>query len=147
VVLSATGVGSFAWTPATNLLNPDKATTVARVLDNTTYTVTLTNASGCSSTASVLVEATDNMNFEAAYVFTPNGDGINDKFVIKNIEAYPDNKLMVYDRLGKPIYEASGYANNWDGKVNGFTLAKDTYFYVLSVKGQVVKRGAITLVR
>jgi gliding motility-associated-like protein len=147
VVLSATGIGSFAWTPATNLLNPDKATTVARVLDNTTYTVTLTNASGCSSSASVLVEATDNMNFEAAYVFTPNGDGINDKFVIKNIEAYPDNKLMVYDRLGKPIYEANSYANNWDGKVNGFTLAKDTYFYVLSVKGQVVKRGAITLVR
>jgi gliding motility-associated-like protein len=87
------------------------------------------------------------MNFEAAYVFTPNGDGINDKFVIKNIDAYPDNKLMVYDRLGKPIYVANSYANNWDGKVNGFTLAKDTYFYVLSVKGQVVKRGAITLVR
>jgi len=67
--------------------------------------------------------------------------------VIKNLDQYPNNKLQVFDRTGKILYEKNNYTNDWDGTVGGKLLTKDTYFYVLTVKGQIVKRGTITLVR
>jgi gliding motility-associated-like protein len=147
VTLTATGTGSFAWTPTAGIVSPNAAVTEARVTARTTYTVTLTAANGCRNTASVTVDAVEDFFVEPAVVFTPNGDGINDRFVIKNLDQYPQNKLQVFDRSGKVVYEYINYSNNWDGTFNGKTLIKDTYFYILTVKGQIVKRGAITVVR
>ena len=147
VTLSATGTGSFAWSPAVGIVNPNNATTEARVTARTTYTVTLTAANSCRNTASVTVDAIEDFYVEPAVVFTPNGDGINDRFVIKNLDQYPQNKLQVFDRTGKVLYEYTNYSNNWDGTIGGKTLTKDTYFYVLTVRGQIVKRGSITVVR
>ena len=70
--------------------------------------------------------------------FSPNGDGVNDKFVIPGIENFPGNELVIYNRWGNKVYTASGYDNTWDGKPNnnasiGAPLAPGTYFYVLSL--------------
>jgi gliding motility-associated-like protein len=147
VLLTASGTGNFAWTPIQNISNVTAATTTARVTEKTAYTVTLTNALGCVSTASVTVDAIEDLYVEPTIVFTPNGDGINDKFVIKNLDQYPNNRLQIFDRTGKVLYEQNDYANNWDGRVNGQLLTKDTYLYILTIKGQIVKKGTVTLVR
>jgi len=144
---STGSIASYSWTPSVNVANPASAATTARVTDNTTYKITVTNSSGCSASDSVKVTAIEDLYIEATNVFTPNGDGINDKFVIKNLDQYPNNKLQVFDRTGKVLYQQDNYANNWDGYVNGKLLTKDTYLYILSIKGQIVKRGTITLVR
>lgn len=70
--------------------------------------------------------------------FSPNGDGVNDKFVIPGIENFPENELSVYNRWGSQIYHIKGYENSWDGKSNnnmsmGEPLAAGTYFYVLTL--------------
>jgi gliding motility-associated-like protein len=70
--------------------------------------------------------------------FSPNGDGVNDYFVIPGIENYPGNELFVYNRWGSKVYSAKGYENSWDGKSNnnmaiGEPLAVGTYFYVLTL--------------
>jgi gliding motility-associated-like protein len=74
-------------------------------------------------------------------VFTPNGDGANDKFVIPGIEEYPDNSLMIYDRNGNLVFSQAPYKNGFDGMTSGTTflnsrdglLPTGTYYYVLSI--------------
>ncbi len=147
--LNATGnAASYVWSPAANLSTPSQANTIARITDNTTFTVTATTAQGCVATASVSVSIKpDEIFVEPTNVFTPNGDGINDRFVIKNLDQYPNNKLQIFDRNGKVVYEQNNYANTWDGTVKGKILTKDTYFFVLTIKGQIVKRGTFTVLR
>jgi len=59
-------------------------------------------------------------------VITPNGDGINDFFVIKDLEFYPNSKLTIYNRWGLIIYETDDYKNNWDGANH----SDGTYYYI-----------------
>ncbi len=146
--VSAVGnIASFVWSPSGGTLTTNPASTTVRVTQNTTYTVTATSTAGCVNTANVVVTTKDEVYVETVNVFSPNGDGINDRFVIKNLDLYPNNKLQVFDRTGKIIYEQNNYANTWDGYVNGKLLTKDTYFYVLTVNGLIVKKATITLIR
>ena len=66
-------------------------------------------------------------------IFTPNGDGKNDKFVIKGLQqgAYPENKLVIFNRWGKVVYEKINYQNDFDGE----GLPDGVYYYVFSAKG------------
>ncbi|PZD78088.1 gliding motility-associated C-terminal domain-containing protein [Mesonia sp. K7] len=72
--------------------------------------------------------------------FSPNGDGINDTFIIEGIENYPNNKLEVYNRWGNMVYEKRGYDNSWDGistaratlNINEI-LPVGTYYYILKL--------------
>jgi len=74
--------------------------------------------------------------------FTPNGDGINDFLFIRGISEFPENELVIFNRWGETIFEATNYKNDWDGKVKSTGLLKDaggivpndTYFYVLKTK-------------
>ncbi len=75
-------------------------------------------------------------------IITPNGDGNNDVFVIKNIEYY-DNTLMIFNRWGKKVLEASNYANDWDAK----GLSDGTYFYTLKLDDGSEHTGHITVLR
>ena len=76
---------------------------------------------------------------------SPNGDGINDRWVIEGIDCFPDNQLQIFNRWGNLVFEATGYNNQtvvWGGEVNSGLLIKNeksapngTYFYILQVKG------------
>jgi len=72
--------------------------------------------------------------------FSPNGDQINDLFVIENLEQYPDNELEIYNRWGEKIYFAQPYLNDWGGinisngvKLQGDMIDEDTYYYILKL--------------
>lgn len=71
--------------------------------------------------------------------FSPNGDGINDLFVIRGIEYYPENTLVIFNRWGSKIFEASPYENTFDGystssaTIGAAELPVGTYFYVLDL--------------
>lgn len=88
---------------------------------------------------------------------SPNGDGLNDKWVIDNIEQYPDNLLQIFDRSGLLVYEIKGYDNTikvFEGIRNkGFgtgssELPESTYFYRLKLDdSQPLLRGYVILNR
>ncbi len=92
---------------------------------------------------------------QVSVVFTPNGDGLNDVFIIPELADnpgdYPRNSLSVINRWGDVVFEASPYNNDWDGTHyrTGEPLPPGTYFYIarLSVVEGVVKRERVTLVR
>lgn len=79
------------------------------------------------------------------YGMSPNGDGANDYFTLKLIDKYPSNKLMIYNRDGRLVYEKSNYKNEFNGisnKINSQkerVLPKGVYFYVLDVKKHNLK--------
>ncbi len=83
-------------------------------------------------------EPEDPQPLEIPNVFTPNGDGANDLFVIKDIDTYTDAKLQVFNRWGGLVFESANYiySSPWDGKDQntGSALLDGTYFYVLTVK-------------
>jgi gliding motility-associated-like protein len=94
------------------------------------YVVTVTDELGCTSTFSKLVTVGPvETPLEMNNAFSPNGDGINDLWVIENLELYPDNQLVIINRWGNEVLTVNGYKNNWDGS----QLNEGTYFYILKV--------------
>lgn len=78
----------------------------------------------------------DQMNISEA--FTPNGDGINDTWVISNIENHPASVVRVFNRWGAEVFTARNYQNNWDGHAKGqsSTLpAASSYYYQIDLDG------------
>ena len=83
--------------------------------------------------------------------FSPNGDGVNDFFVIEN----PLNKIIkltVFNRWGNIVYTADNYENNWNGVatkglVIGSELPDGTYFYILEIDGEEQNPQTLTLKR
>lgn len=142
----ATGTGDFKWQPSKKVEDSTAASTSARIIDTTRFILTLTSALGCISSDTVEVNAIEDYYVDAPIVFSPNGDGFNDYFVIENIDTYPENKVQVVDRTGKIIFEKENYRNDWNGYVNNRILVKDSYFYVIWTKGHIAKRGSITVV-
>ncbi|MGN6292980.1 MAG: DUF2341 domain-containing protein [Chitinophagaceae bacterium] len=148
LTITGSDIASVQWSPATGLNDAQSLNPVARPLTNTVYSVIATSAAGCTTTGSISIAVTDDLAvIEPKIIITPNGDGINDRFEIKNIDAYPNNRLQVFDRSGKVVYEKQNYTNNWDGKVQNRPLADDTYFYVLTVNGKVIRKGSITIIK
>src|SRR5690554_3915919 len=69
---------------------------------------------------------------------SPNNDGLNDFFTVTNLDAYPNNKLMIFNRWGDQVYESGPYENDWNGQNNtggigGEELPAGTYFYILEL--------------
>jgi len=84
--------------------------------------------------------------------FSPNNDGINDVFTIKNIESYPDNNVLIYNRWGNQIFQKESYTNEegWNGMFGEGLSPDGVYFYVVKVKindADEVFSGPITLSR
>ncbi|MBB5636628.1 gliding motility-associated-like protein [Pedobacter cryoconitis] len=87
-------------------------------------------------------------DIEANNMITPNGDGVNDVWIVKNILQYPNNELKIFDREGRVVFSKIGYDNTWDGQFNGNPLPEDTYYYILYFdSGKAKKTGFITIVK
>ena len=112
--------------------------------DTGTYPVMLvvTNTEGCTDTIyNDIIVITE---IVVPNVFTPNGDGYNDTFVIQYLkELYPGSKLYIYNRWGKRVYKSDNYQNDWDGEKH----SEGTYFYVLYVSDGTEKTGTVTMMK
>jgi gliding motility-associated-like protein len=79
-------------------------------------------------------------------IITPNGDGLNDVFVIEELEYYMTNKMSIFNRYGKRVYTQTDYQSDWDGG----NLRDGAYFYVLKAEGYFgtdVYKGSLTIMR
>ncbi len=64
--------------------------------------------------------------------FSPNGDGVNETFVIEGLENFPENNLCIFNRWGNQVLLVDDYQNDWEGTWDGKALPDGTYFYILS---------------
>ena len=84
-----------------------------------------------------------NGTIEPYNIFTPDGDGVNDTFVIEGIETIPNNELIIFNRWGVEVYRKKNYDNSFAGISDGRVTIDDsselpvgTYYYVLEIPGQ-----------
>jgi gliding motility-associated-like protein len=99
---------------------------------------------------SLLITVIPEISFPSG--ITPNGDGINDTWIIDYIDLYPNNVVEVYSRWGDLLYRAEGYDNNdpWDGFFNGKELPVGTYYYIVELRDERYPEpftGPITIFR
>jgi gliding motility-associated-like protein len=104
-----------------------------------TYTVVLISTNGaCIASDTIVINVLVGLG-DVPEVFTPNGDGKNEIFEIKGLDAYPNNSLQVFNRWGNPVYTAKPYKNDWDGtpnasgKTGSGKLPTGTYYYILEL--------------
>jgi gliding motility-associated-like protein len=148
-ILTASGGVSYSWSAASGIISgQNTATLTIRPSQTTTYTVRVTNSSGCSSTKSITITIAEDFKLIANNILTPNGDGVNDTWIVKNIDLYPENELRIIDRNGREMYRVKSYNNTWDGSSNGTQLAEGTYYYIITYgPGKFVQKGFITITR
>ena len=82
--------------------------------------------------------------------FSPNGDGVNDNWVVGSLaDVYPDALVVIYDRFGKELIRFRGEdANGWDGTYNGVSMPSTDYWYVIDIEEiDMQYTGHFTLVR
>ncbi|EZH73046.1 hypothetical protein ATO12_18700 [Aquimarina atlantica] len=141
---TASGNGTFVWTPSISLTNANIANPIATPDQTTTYTVLFTSNQGCieEDTVTVYVEAQE--EDQTRYGFSPDGDGINEYWEIHNIENYPNNKVSIYNRWGDIVFEVEGYNNtsrvfrgiaNRKRSLGGDKLPEGTYFFNINIEG------------
>ena len=150
-------LASITWT---GLMNPDCPTCLTQFVApiiTTAYTVSVSNAQGCSDLDSMIVFVQHNINIYVPNVFSPNGDGINDRLLISagaDVEAI--ESFTIFDRWGNMIYLNEHFLPNdpseaWDGKRKRVTMNPAVYAFRLVARfsngDSFIKYGDITLMR
>lgn len=122
------------------LMNPE------RVLKSGTYFIKATTNEGCAVIQPVDVKIEDAF-IQPTNVFSPNGDGINDTWVIPLIEYYPESSIEIFTRNGQSIYQSKGYSRVWDGRSNeGKIVPVGVYYYVIKASPKLKPfAGTITV--
>ena len=67
--------------------------------------------------------------------FSPNSDGINDTWQIKEIDRYPNNQVWIFTRSGYEVFNTQNYRNDWSGTQNGNPLPEGSYYYRIDLDG------------
>jgi gliding motility-associated-like protein len=130
---------SYAWTDGS-------ASSTRYGLTAGTYTVTVTDANGCSLELLITLTQPDELAMPSG--FTPNGDGNNDAFVIHGLDAYPNNQLTVFNRWGNVVFDQLRYANDWRGEnQQGQQLPDGTYFVILRLNDELTLQHYVDLRR
>ena len=122
--------------------NPTKVYDMVREYD---VWLKYTTSDECIDSVTMKVDVRE-VNLTIPNVFTPNGDGTNDVFVIKEIENYISAEIHIFNRYGKKVYSNNDYQGDWDGG----NLRDGVYFYVLRAEGYFgtdVYKGSLTILR
>lgn len=105
------------------------------------------DSTGCIAEQEISIEATQP---EPDLYFSPNGDGIEDVWTVKNLDVYPNSTIRIYDRYGKVLHASSGqdFEHGWDGTYNGNKMPATDYWYEITID-EIDKQyfGHFTLIR
>jgi gliding motility-associated-like protein len=115
------------------------------------YRFVLTVLDDKANTASddVLIEVVEGKSnpIGAAIVFTPNGDLMNDVWVVRNTNMIQGCPIAIFNSLGKKVYAASEYQNDWNGSAEGQIAREGDYYFVFECGNNKTYSGALRLVR
>ncbi|HTL81103.1 MAG TPA: gliding motility-associated C-terminal domain-containing protein [Bacteroidia bacterium] len=147
---SPTGpVGStYFWTPNSDLGSSTQANPTATPAATTSYIVYVTDASGCVGSDTCIVTVVPSIKFPNG--FTPNDDGVNDTWVIDNIQLFTHCRVEVYNRWGELLFGSDGYTTPWDGRYKNQDLPVGTYYYIIKLNDPLfpeVYTGPLTIMR
>lgn len=139
---------TITWAPDYEIANANTATPIITPLVDTVYTMIVTSTEDCSDTSTLRVIVLQNLIIPN--VFSPNGDGINDKWIITHMDEYATAQVEIFDRYGQMIFQSmGGYSTTpWDGTYNGKAVPVGTYFYIINLgNGNSPLSGSVSVIR
>jgi gliding motility-associated-like protein len=137
---------AFRWTPPTGLSSPTLLQPWLVAMADQVYTLTATGKGSCAAMDKVTVKVLKPVKVPNA--FSPNGDGINDRWVLSNLAEYPNATVEVFNRYGQRVYYSVGYNTPWDGTWKEKLLPLATYYYIIKLKnGFAPLTGYVTILQ
>ncbi|MFO7880333.1 MAG: gliding motility-associated C-terminal domain-containing protein, partial [Bacteroidales bacterium] len=121
-------------------------------IDNLTagsYNFTITDVHACKESVPMIqIFEGDRDCLRIPDAFTPNGDGVNDTWLIENLIFYEKAEVRIFNRWGQLLYSGGPADEPWDGRYNGKDVPTGSYMYVLHLKSEIDDLvGVVTLVR
>lgn len=136
---------SYAWFFGTGSNSISNSSSLTFTSPNTegiyTIAIQVMDSCGYTKTDYQLITVLPPCGIEIPNIITPNGDGVNEAFIIKNIEHHPNTAVSIFDRWGKKVFESSNYNNEWKGE----GVSDGTFFYVVDVPDDKSYNGFITV--
>lgn len=119
-----------------NLEDINKATPRFNPTEDSEYEVTIRSGNSCVETRRIKIRVISEIY--VPNVFTPNGDGLYDTWIIRELDGFPNATVKVFNRWGDLVFENKGaYTKPWDGTYNGKSVGTATFYYVID-KGENV---------
>jgi gliding motility-associated-like protein len=144
----------YAWEqtggPTTTLIGAYPNVSLTDLLPGVyTFRLTVTDNFGATGTDDLVVSVREGKSnpVGASPFFSPNGDLINDVWVVKNTTMIDGCPIQIFNNLGKKVYEADQYQNDWGGNGNGQPLKDGDYYYVFECGNKKTYSGALRLIR
>jgi gliding motility-associated-like protein len=119
--------------PISYVWNTGETSTSITVAPQETGDYIFTSMDDCGQPASDTVTIWVQCPIVPPNVFTPNGDGQNDFFIVDKLDGYENSKITIYNRWGKIVYMNEDYQNDWDGThyKSGNDLGTGVYYYIV----------------
>ncbi len=138
---------TYRWSPSLGLDNPNIKNPRANPESTTVYTLRVIGTGGCTAQGSVKVVVLKDIFIPN--VFSPNGDGKNDQWVIRNIASYTGTKVQIFNRYGQKVFQSDNFISPWDGLLAGKSLPLGNYYYILDLANKSKSRykGSVTILR
>jgi gliding motility-associated-like protein len=148
---------TYTWTPTDSIDCDTCSSVVLNPIEDTRYIVTVRDSNGCFDTAHVYVNVDPQRNLFIPTAFTPNGDGLNDVFMVYGSAGVREVlNFQIYDRWGEQLFTAANFpptdpAFGWNGQYKGKVLNPGTFVYYIEVEfidGKIRKyQGDVTIIR
>jgi gliding motility-associated-like protein len=151
VMLNGSGGEIYKWTPATGLSADNIPNPVAVLKTDAQFVLTASTTAGCATVDTVKIKVYKGPAFYVPSAFSPNNDGMNDRFQFIAVGMKTVDMFRVYNRYGQLIYSSTNMKAGWDGRLGGILQASGTYVWI--IKGvdfngvTQSKRGTVTLIR
>ncbi|WP_431294893.1 PKD domain-containing protein [Pedobacter sp. P26] len=150
IEIPATAEGAnlkYEWSPSIGLNKTDVLNPIASPDQDTEYILTTTTQpEGCTTTSKVFIKVLQAINPPNS--FTPNGDNVNDTWIIKYLESYPNATVEVFNRNGNKVFFSNGYKIPFDGNYQNEPLPVGVYYYIIRPgNGRKAITGPLTIIR
>ncbi len=149
---SASDITSIVWSPTiglscTDCINPS----VLTYEQSSDYVATVTYSPyACVTNATATIQVENNLMYFVPNGFSPQGDGINDEFLVYG-EALKDFSLVIFNRWGEKVFETNVQSQGWDGTFKGILQSPGVFTYYLDATylddKEISTKGSITLIR
>jgi len=155
VPLQASSVATqYSWTPSAGLSDPNVANpvlTAPGVGQTLTLRVEGSTTADCRGEAYVTIRVYQGPDIYIPTAFTPNGDGLNDRFMVQPVGVRQLKYFRIYNRAGRLIYSTSQLGAGWDGRFQGQDQPAGVYVWQcqgITDEGKLINRqGTVTLIR